>query len=614
MAIASYLTRREGRYYLQLRLSKLTAELLGKPLYRTSLETSDYISAKSRLVQILIWLQRMNDKKNLSEMVEILNEQAEEYLHDAFPPSEERLLARTRFSAYAQQTIRKLDVTKKWMYGDHDVELFSKLRRIDLFNIEARKFASELAEHASISAAHARGRTEAKMEQVLNRLALQHGRAVHPKPSTPLASAAPPADVAQNQPTPAAGIKVSDALKLYLAAGNSAGKSRDGLAADALIVNFLIDEFDDPKVGQLGPADFTRLDRMMVDIPNRPNIPKQEASTLSNRYRYAAANGWDNLVRLTGARIEKGYHSSLSKFFGWLISEGHYIGKKPIFTHVSGENLVSLPRDSFRQEEVLEIVSMPLFVGCDGKDRIWRPGEFFVQNHLYWAYILLLLTGLRPGELGRLKIADFEERDGIWYLDLRGFDPSKGRVPLKDVVRFKTAESARIVPLHPLILDLGLLERLEALEEVGCTVVFPEWEPYPKPDGEMRWGQPLTKSWQYLKTKTSIQRKDVTVYSTRHFFADLVDDSNLTHRARKRLMGHSNKSDMPTRYGSKSRLTTRDLKSWVEAQNPTIDKMSDILLAAKERADRGELKIIKPWINRISWSTYYRSKHDSSRK
>ncbi|WP_156386383.1 hypothetical protein [Rhizobium sp. Leaf391] len=543
----------------------------------------------------------------------------DEYLKDIMPIDPDRLLARQRFDEWKDMSLEALCQDGSWNDYFFDPDLQRKVALFQQQNVEADKYVRR----GEAVLAYERGRADMKNAFAFGAVSIESTPLIPELTDAPILAlekrrlasrlddsfttmerAVPP----HEKPKVAEHLRTSDALKLYIVDSRVAKKSEDGLSTVALIIQFLIDEFNDPYLADLDADDFDRLNKMMPDIPNRNNIPREAAKSLSLRYRHAQEHGWDGLVRLTGETLQKGYHSALSKFFRWAIEKGVFSGEKPVFNYVSGENLVSLPRDSFRRDEVIEIISMPLFTGCNGPIRIWKPGNSFLQNHLYWAYIILLLTGLRTGELGQLRIADFVERDDIWYLDLRGFDPTKGRVPIKDVVNFKTEGSARIMPLHPLILDLGFLDRLAALEAIGCDVAFPEWEPYFKPGGAVRWGQPMTKSWAYMKGKTSIVRKDVTLYSTRHFFADLVDNTDLTHRARKRLMGHSNKSDMPTRYGSKTRLTTRDLKELVSVQNPTIDQMSEILMDAKERADRGELETLRPWLSRASWSDYYRKK------
>jgi len=124
----------------------------------------------------------------------------------------------------------------------------------------------------------------------------------------------------------------------------------------------------------------------------------------------------------------------------------------------------------------------------------------------------------------------------------------------------------------------------------------------------MRWGQPLTKSFQYLKRKIAIDRFDVALYSSRHWFAQLIDETDIKDATRRKVMGHSGGKDVATRYGRKQRLTTRDLSELAHISSPEIDEMSRPLLSAKERADRGELTVLKPWLTTANWSDYYKRK------
>ncbi|KFB09634.1 hypothetical protein [Nitratireductor basaltis] len=73
-------------------------------------------------------------------------------------------------------------------------------------------------------------------------------------------------------------------------------------------------------------------------------------------------------------------------------------------------------------------------------------------------------------------------------------------------------------------------------------------------------------------------------------------------------MGHSRKSDIPARYGGKNRLTTRDLARFEQAASPALDAITPILLNAKEKADTGELVVLKPWLQARNWSAYYQEK------
>lgn len=217
---------------------------------------------------------------------------------------------------------------------------------------------------------------------------------------------------------------------------------------------------------------------------------------------------------------------------------------------------------------------------------------------------------MRIGEFGQLDASHIKKVDDVFYFDLRSFDPEKGRVPLEEVVKLKTSGSERVIPIHPLVLELGLMDRVKELKQRGCTALFPEWEPYPKPNGEIRWGQPITKSWQYLKQKIGIKRANVTAYSARHSYAQFLDSTGISNRGRNMLMGHSIRNDIPAHYGSKKRLSPRDLKELTETSSREIQFMTETLLAAKEKANAGELAIVKPWLQRINWSEFYRQKFE----
>lgn len=419
---------------------------------------------------------------------------------------------------------------------------------------------------------------------------------------------APSNDISTEAKKSIATVTFEEALRSYLETKTNEGANADGLKNDELVIRFLLDHFGDIPVNEFDADKARTLDEMLPDIPDRSGIPREHCKSLASRYNYAKVHGWEGLKRLTEARIRNGYHNSLSKFFGWLIQIGLYAHPKPVFRTISGKNLVSLPRDSFEYDEIVKIFSQPLFTGCETPQRIWKPGRYFVQSHLYWGYVLLLLHGLRIGEVGQIHNDDIKERSGIYYIDLRSFDPRQGRVAREDAKRFKTISAERPIPLHPLMIELGLLERRSELRKIGCPVLFPEWEPYPKPGGEMRWGQPITKSWQYMKNKVGIQRADVTAYSSRHWFADFLDSTGISHRGRMTVMGHSTKKDVPAGYGSKSRLSARDLEEIANASSPEIEYMAAKLLKAKMAACAGELTTIKPWLNKANWSKYYSAK------
>lgn len=637
MAIASYLQRRTGRYYLQIRLSAAPSRMFGKTIYRKSLGTSSYREAQLRLSEILGWFHKMNHSVDYPHLIGLNLIQLREYLQDSWPLSHERLFARRAYEEMFK------NFKHKAIAAGHDPAMVAPEINTLFASFVQQNADAETHQQNIIRQQHyERGRQDAlaKLAQTNTPTSFQKGMPTIQVVTSQDFQPVPPPDLVATETyfdpplsapekfippdTPERHVssnelaslqaserqikqelRFSEALAIYQEKA-PAGEEAKNLTG--LIVTFLIDKMGDLPISGFGADKVANLDAMIPDIPNRKGIPKAHTESLAKRYDYAQKFGWENLTRLTVARIQNGYHNELSKFFGWLIDEGYYLHDKPIFKALSPQNLTSLPRDSFDDEEVIKIFSQPLFNGCSSDKRIWKPGTYYIQNHLYWAYLMLLLTGVRPGELGQLELDDIKERDGIFYLHLRPFDPSKGRVAIGDVKRFKTESSQRIIPLHPLLLDLGLEERIEQLRDIECPVLFPEWEPYYKPNASVRWGQPITKSWQYVKKNIGIEREDVTLYSTRHWFADLIDNTDIKHVTRKRVMGHKIKDDTPARYGSKTRLTTRDLALLTDIKSSVIDEISGPLIVAKEKSERGELMVLKPWLQHRNWSQHYQSK------
>lgn len=69
------------------------------------------------------------------------------------------------------------------------------------------------------------------------------------------------------------------------------------------------------------------------------------------------------------------------------------------------------------------------------------------EPHLRWLPVLGLLTGMRLGEIVFLQPGDFVEYEGFQAIDLRRFNDRHRHV--------KTKESLRVVPIHPMLHEVG---------------------------------------------------------------------------------------------------------------------------------------------------------------
>ncbi len=86
------------------------------------------------------------------------------------------------------------------------------------------------------------------------------------------------------------------------------------------------------------------------------------------------------------------------------------------------------------------------------------------QPSEYWAPLMGLFTGARVNEICQLQLADFLDRDSQPSIQITdtGLDQS-----------LKNVASKRIVPLHPILIDLGLLDYVLEMEAQGYAQLFP---------------------------------------------------------------------------------------------------------------------------------------------
>jgi integrase len=97
---------------------------------------------------------------------------------------------------------------------------------------------------------------------------------------------------------------------------------------------------------------------------------------------------------------------------------------------------------------------------------IFTPDKFlkFKKPNEYWAPLIGLFTGARVSEICQMNLDDFLKIDGIpcFRITDEGAEQS-----------LKTDASNRIVPIHPKLLDLGLLDYVASLRKQGYTQLFP---------------------------------------------------------------------------------------------------------------------------------------------
>jgi integrase len=140
-----------------------------------------------------------------------------------------------------------------------------------------------------------------------------------------------------------------------------------------------------------------------------------------------------------------------------------------------------------------------------------------------------------------LDLSDLRQINGIWCFDIwaeYGDDKS-----------VKTEGSDRVVPVHPKLLEIGLIEHRVKMKEAGETKLFPGIEQ----DARGFWsGEPskfLNKYLRQIRVKTD---RTLNVHSFRHSAADAFRRAGYRNEQFAMLLGHT-RASMTRNYGDYGR-------------------------------------------------------------
>jgi len=163
--------------------------------------------------------------------------------------------------------------------------------------------------------------------------------------------------------------------------------------------------------------------------------------------------------------------------------------------------------------------------GCYETDRIKGVFNREWENPAHRLLCLLIYsTGMRNGEINRLRLGDLVEIDGVTFVD---------------IPKSKTPNGERKVPLHPFVHE-KLLEYAG-----GRDTVFPQiGKTFEKlcSMANVALGERLG------HTRETLKAENIRFYSGRHFWKTLMNSENLGENAEKLLMGHKVHGDVANTY------------------------------------------------------------------
>lgn len=216
----------------------------------------------------------------------------------------------------------------------------------------------------------------------------------------------------------------------------------------------------------------------------------------------------------------------LTAFMNWCKTNG-YIAANPLAGMKVMTGSAKEARLSFDRHDLAALLNHETLQN-QARKHPWR----------YWLPLLGRTTGARLEELCQLRVDDINEQQGIYCIRID--DHHEGQ-------NLKNSSSRRILPLHPVMLDLGFLGHVESVRSTGAARLFPELEAV---RGKL--GHAPSKWFGRYKTKQGITDTRKTFHSFRHTFIDDLRDAGVQDSLIKRMVGHEDSSVTFSIYGSRT--------------------------------------------------------------
>lgn len=165
--------------------------------------------------------------------------------------------------------------------------------------------------------------------------------------------------------------------------------------------------------------------------------------------------------------------------------------------------------------------------------------SFGINQSRFWVPAIAAYSGARLTEICQLHLSDVCLIDGIWCFDINEQSDK----------RLKNYSSARVFPVHPSLIVMGLLDYVEYMRLSGNNRLFPELSK----EKYHGYGRQMSKWFTSFNRKYISSDKRKTFHSIRHSVANELKQSGVAVELISEILGHKVDSITMSRYGKKYR-------------------------------------------------------------
>lgn len=328
--------------------------------------------------------------------------------------------------------------------------------------------------------------------------------------------------------TPDEGERISAVFKDYIR--ECKGDRSKTLQKKQATLNLWLDGIGDTVVEDIGKAEARQFKQLVMRLPKN----------LTKLYRGKSVKEIDldsipesKRLSIKSINHQLGY---MRAFINWATKNGYYEAANP-FSGLALKDTERLEdkRLAFSQEQLEAIFNSPIYTGCLSykmHDRFIK-GDTIIKDSLYWLPLIALYSGARMQEICQLYVSDLKNIDGVWVFDFNAEGEDK---------LLKSASSRRKTPIHPKLIEMGLLGKLKQNEKR----LFPDL--VKATDGT--YSNYFSKRFNRYIERLGIKTDKTSFHSFRHTFIDTLRNTNVPREVRQALVGHLDTQTAHDAYGS----------------------------------------------------------------
>ena len=254
-------------------------------------------------------------------------------------------------------------------------------------------------------------------------------------------------------------------------------------------------------------------------------------------------------IKIISAANANSLMSNMSSFLNWAVNE-ELLARNPArglrLPDPVNKRDKRLP---FEREQLQAIFNAPLYRGClDGGRGYNKVGNQRPRNARFWVPLIALFSGARPGEICQLDTTDIRVVDGVSCIVV-----SQHSLVGSTDKQLKTSASDRLIPVHPTLIDCGLLHFAEAKRKAGEAKLFDDIDTGSTGSRPIAFSKWFT---QFLRA-CAAQKSRTSFHSFRHNFRDELRAARVDHDIAMLLGGWttgSSRTAVSENYGSGYRV------------------------------------------------------------